>query len=124
MPIENILQPLILFGFIAALVLGSEYFKGRRRARIHESIDLAIRQGQPVPPELLEAVARRDGGKPANFLQIGLILLGSGVGLALFGQVMGAIDAEARTAITGTAAIPACIGLACLAVDYLGRKRS
>lgn len=124
MPIDNILQPLIFFGFIAALVLGSQYFKGRQRARIHETIDLAIRQGQPVPPELLEAVARREGGKPASFLQIGLIVLGGGLGLAIFGQVLGAIDAEARTAITGTAAIPICIGLACVAVEYLGRKRS
>lgn len=32
MPVENILQPLIFFGFIAAMVLGSQYFQGQRRA--------------------------------------------------------------------------------------------
>ena len=124
MPVENILQPLIFFGFIAALVLGSQYFKGRQRARIHETIDLAIRQGQPVPPDLLEAVARRDASNPPTPLQTGLVLLGAGIGLGIFGQVMGAIDLEARTAITGTAAIPFCIGVAFLILDFIGRKRA
>lgn len=124
MPVENILQPLIFFGFIAALVLGSQYFKGRQRARIHETIDLAIRQGQPVPPDLLEAVARREASNPPTPLQMGLVLLGAGVGLGIFGQVMGAIDLEARTAITGTAAIPFCIGVAFLILDFIGRKRA
>jgi hypothetical protein len=125
MPVENILQPLIFFGFIASLVLGSQYFEGRRRARIHETIDLAIRQGQPVPAELLEGIARREGSsKPPTPLQMGLILLGAGLGLGIFGQVMGAIDLEARTAITGTAAIPLCIGIAFLVLDFIGRKRA
>lgn len=125
MPVENILQPLIFFGFIAAMVLGSQYFQGRRRARIHETIDLAIKQGQPVPPELLDAVVRRDGSsKPPSPLQIGLVLVSAGIGLAAFGQIMGAIDLEARTAITGTAAIPFCIGIAFLVLDYIGRKRA
>lgn len=125
MPIENILQPLIFFGFIATLVLGSQYLKGRQRARIHETIDLAVRQGQPVPPELLEAIARREGAyKPPSPLQVGLVLLGAGIGLGIFGQVMGAIEADARTAITGTAAIPFCIGIAFLVLDFIGRKRA
>jgi hypothetical protein len=125
MVVTNILQSLILFGSITALVLGSQYIKGRNRARIHETIDLAIRQGQPVPAELLELVSRREGSsKPASFLQYGLIFVGGGLGLAIFGQVLGSLDVEARTAITGVSAIPVCIGLACLAIEFIGRKRS
>lgn len=124
MHVTTILQPLILFSFIAALVLGSQYLRARQRARIHETIDLAIRQGQPVPSELLEAVARRDGsGRPVSPLAFGLILLGSAVGLAIFGQVMGTFDTEAGTVVTGVAAIPFCIGVACLVLEFLGRKR-
>ena len=124
MVVENILSPLIFFGFIAVLVLGSQYFKGRNRARVHETIDLAIRQGQPVPAELLEIVSRRESSPAPAFLQYGLILLGAGVGLGILGQVLGSLDVEARTAITGTAAIPVCIGLACLLIEFIGRKRS
>lgn len=121
----DVLKVLIIFAFIGAIVLGSQYFQMRKRARIHETIELAIRQGQPAPPELIELIARRDAPPPGpSDLKWGLITLSAGVGLAIFGQVMGAIDLDARTALTGTAAIPTCIGLAGLLVHFLGRKSS
>ena len=52
--VGDVLQTLIIFGFIAAIVLGSQYFQARKRARVHETIELAMRQGQPVPPELID----------------------------------------------------------------------
>ncbi|MCA6223333.1 MAG: hypothetical protein IM653_12440 [Phenylobacterium sp.] len=123
--IESSLQFFLLMSFLAAVVLGSQYFQGRRRARIHETIELAIRQGQPVPPELLELLARREGNtKPPSDLRWGLIAVSVGVGLAIFGQIMGSIDAEARTALTGAAAIPGCIGVAGILLHLLGRKSS
>jgi hypothetical protein len=108
----DVLQTFIVFGFIAAIVLGSQYFQARKRARVHETIELALRQGQPAPPELIDLVARRvTPSQPPSDLRWGLIALAAGIGLAVFGQIMGAIDAEARTALTGTAAIPGCIGI-------------
>jgi hypothetical protein len=123
--VGDVLQTLIIFGFIAAIVLGSQYFQARRRARVHETIELALRQGQPAPPELLELVARQTPrSQPPSDLRWGLIALSAGIGFAIFGQVMGAIDTEARTALTGTAAIPGCIGIAGILLHFLGRKSS
>jgi hypothetical protein len=123
--IGQVLQTFIVFGFIAAIVLGSQYFQARKRARVHETIELAIRQGQPAPPELVDLVARQASrSQPPSDLRWGLIALSAGIGFAIFGQVMGAIDTEARTALTGTAAIPGCIGIAGILLHFLGRKSS
>ena len=106
---EQVLDTFILFGFIAAIVLGSQYLNMRRRARVHETIELAIRHGQPAPPELIELVARQTlRSQPPSDLRGGLIALSAALGFAIFGQVIGAIDTEARTAMTGAAAIPGC----------------
>lgn len=123
--VGEVLQTLIVFAFIAAIVLGSQYFQARKRARVHETLELAIRQGQPPPQELVELITRREPAsqRPSD-LRWGLIALAAGTGLAIFGQVMGAIDLEARTAITGSAAIPFCIGVAGVLLHYLGRKSS
>ena len=123
--VGDVLQTFIVFGFIAAIVLGSQYFQARKRARVHETIELAMRQGQPVPPELVDLVARQTPrSQPPSDLRWGLIALFVGIGLAIFGQVMGSIDTDARTALTGVAAIPACIGIAGVLLHFLGRKSS
>jgi hypothetical protein len=121
----DVLQTFIVFGFIAAIVLGSQYFQARKRARVHETIELALRQGQPAPPELIDLVARRvTPSQPTSDLRWSLIVLAVGIGVAVFGQIMGAISAEARTALTGAAAIPGCIGIAGILLHFLGRKSS
>jgi len=123
--VESVLTAFIIFGSITAIILGSQYFQARKRARVHETIELAIRQGQPAPPELVELVARQTPrSQPPSDLRWGLIALCAGLGFAIFGQIMGAIDTEARTALTGVAAIPGCIGIAGILLHFLGRKSS
>ncbi len=120
---EQVLDTFILFGFIAAIVLGSQYLNMRRRARVHETIELALKQGQPIPPELLDLITRRDpDSQKPNDLRWGLIALSTGVGLAIFGQVMGAVESDARTVLTGIAAIPGCIGIAGVLLHFVGRR--
>jgi hypothetical protein len=120
---EQVLDTFILFGFIAAIVLGSQYLNMRRRARVHETIELALKQGQPIPPELLDLITRRDpDSQKPNDLRWGLIALSTGVGLAIFGQVMGAVESDARTVLTGIAAIPGCIGIAGILLHFVGRR--
>ncbi len=120
---EQVLDTFILFGFIAAIVLGSQYLNMRRRARVHETIELAVKQGQPIPPELLDLITRRDpdSQKPSD-LRWGLIALSTGVGLAIFGQVMGAVESDARTVLTAIAAVPGCIGIAGVLLHSVGRR--
>jgi hypothetical protein len=120
---EDVLKTFIVFGFIAAIVLGSQYLNMRRRARVHETIEMAMKQGQPLPPELVDLITNRDpdSQKPSD-LRWGLIAFSTGVGLAIFGQVMGAVETEARTVFTGFAAIPGCIGIAGVLLHFLGRK--
>jgi hypothetical protein len=120
---EQVLDTFILFGFIAAIVLGSQYLNMRRRARVHDTIELALKQGQPIPPELLDLITRRDpdSQKPSD-LRWGLIALSIGVGFAIFGQIMGAVEPDRRTVLTGIAAIPGCIGIAGILLHFVGRR--
>lgn len=121
----EILKTLIIFTFIAAIVLGSQFIQAGNRARLLRTVDTALKQGQPLPPEVLDLVNRQTAvTKPKSELSWGLVTLSVGVGIAIFGQVMGAIDTEARTAITGLSAIPTCIGVAGVLLHFLGRKSS
>ena len=123
--VGDILTTLIIFTFIAAIVLGSQFIQARNRARLLQTVDTALKQGQPLPPEVLDLVNRQTAvTKPNSELSWGLVTLSVGVGIAISGQVMGAINTEARTAITGLSAIPTCIGVAGVLLHFLGRKSS
>jgi hypothetical protein len=137
--IGEILGPLIPISFIAAIVaviVLPGYFRSRDRARMHETIRLAYEKGQPVPPELIEALQTSNGpprleapqDRSARDLRVGVIWLAVGVGLVAIGGVFygmlyyvgGAVETLASFAACG--AIPICIGAAFLFLSYLGRK--
>jgi hypothetical protein len=62
----EVLGPLVFFGFLACVILGPRYLRFKERERVLEMIRIATERGQPVPPELLEALkfdAYRSGGR-------------------------------------------------------------
>ena len=130
------LVPIAFFAAIVAVVVLPGYFRSRDRARMHETIRLAYEKGQPVPPELIEALqtarpARietpRD--RPAHDLRVGIIWLAVGVGLVAIGGVFYGMlynvggSVETLSSFAACGAIPICIGLAFLFLSYLGRQK-
>ena len=61
---EEILIPLAFFAMIAAIVLAPGWFRSREKTRLHETLRLAYEKGQPVPPEMIEAL-QMEKGRPA-----------------------------------------------------------
>src|ERR1700761_825624 len=61
----------IVFAFLAAIIIVPQYLRYRDRARLHETLRVAFERGQPVPPELVEALQfrRRGGAAPIDALQ-------------------------------------------------------
>ncbi len=135
----GILVPIAFFAMITAIVVVPKYLRSRDRDRLHETLRMAYEKGQPVPPELMEALQPTGEVEAVPYVPIrdrsdrdlrsGVVWLAVGVGLLLVGaafyamlyNVGGAV--ETGCSFAALAAIPLCIGLAFLLLSALGRKR-
>jgi hypothetical protein len=134
----HVLVPIAFFAAVAAVFIMPGYFRSRDRARMHETLRLAYEKGQPVPPELIEAL-QVGGAKPmedpqsrsSKDFRTGVIWLAVGLGFVAIGgcfyaglySVGGASETFASLAAVG--AIPIFVGLAFLLLSALGgAKRS
>ncbi len=132
---EGILVPVCFFGMIAAIVLVPQVLRARERERLHDTVRLAYDKGQPVPPELVEALQPGSARPPLLYadrkerdLRAGIIWLAIGLGVLAIGgvgyaslySVGGAVEFLATFA--SLAAIPIFVGLAFLLLYALGRK--
>ena len=141
--ITGVMQSLIFWGFVLALVLGlaigPRYIRSRERTRLYDLMRTAYEKGQPVPPELIASLTAepvettptpnrgsgtdRDLRRAIVLIAVGLGLggvgLGMGYGLSFASDVAGGIVGGV---IAGAGAIPAFIGLAYLLLYLAGRK--
>ena len=120
------LTPLAGIVMIVAVVLGPIWLTGRyrseERARMHETLRIAFDKGQSLPPEIVDSlVQEKQRPTPDRDLRGGVIWLAVGLGVAIFGWVLGYEDSEARYVLMGMAAIPALVGLALIMLGLLGR---
>lgn len=127
----EVLIPLAGIGMIIAIVLGPVYLKSRERRELQETVRAAIDKGQPLPPEMIEAMTR-DVSKslPSRTRDIrrGIIWLAVGVGIAAFSYLssLGWHDTDAGEVfggMAGVAAIPATIGLAFLVLSFFNKNK-
>jgi hypothetical protein len=125
--LHKILVPLIFFGFLAAVIIVPRVMKSKERQAMQQTIRAAIESGQPLPPEVLDAMTRNVRTEPsaARDFRSGIVWLFIGIGLAAFGYLLGFEPGadDARYPLLGIAAIPACIGLAFLAMSMFGRGK-
>ncbi len=131
---ENLAEALVpVFGcmMIASVVIGpiwiGSYFKSKERQRVHETLRLAYEKGQPVPPELIEAI-QRDGRADVRTtaerdLRRAIVLMGVALGLIGIGGATSYYGgADTFWALVAGAAIPGFIGLGFLLLWFLKRK--
>ncbi|MBQ1540433.1 hypothetical protein C5708_00260 [Caulobacter sp. CCUG 60055] len=123
----EILIPIAFFAMIAAIALGPSYLRTREREKLHDTLRLAYDKGQPVPPELIEALTsrvavapvvptpERDLRRAVVFIALGLGMAGLGYGL-WYGLNIVSPEAAyiAGGSTAGTGAIPGFIGVAYL----------
>jgi hypothetical protein len=124
--LTSVLVPVAFFAMIAAIVLVPGYLRSQDRARMHETLRIAYEKGQPVPPELIEAlqrnVAPRVISTPERDLRLGIVLVAVGLGFAGLGYglwygLMSVNEIAAYVSGGSTAgfgAIPGFIGVAYL----------
>ncbi|CAN5158935.1 DUF6249 domain-containing protein [soil metagenome] len=123
----GVLVPLAPFIMVATIVVVPAWLKSRERREMQETVRTAIEKGQPLPPELIEALTKEvKGPKVSSALRdvrIGVILLSVGVGLAMLGGALRLITDEAFYWLLGSAAIPAAIGVAFIILSFFNPNK-
>jgi hypothetical protein len=132
------LVPIAFFAMIAAIVIVPRWLRERERARMYDTLRTAYEKGQPVPPEMIQAMSagKALGGEPLVIepatqrdLRRGIVWLMIGLGFVLSGAALyaglyyegGAV--ETFGAMTAIGAVPLCVGLGYLGLWYFGRNR-
>jgi hypothetical protein len=117
-----------VFGTITAIIVGPTWLKSRERQEMQVTVRAALDKGQPLPPELVDALSRDVIQKlPSRSRDIrrGVIWLAVGIGLAAFGLINdfnGGWDRD-FDGMVGIAAIPLTIGLAFLVLGAINKNR-
>jgi hypothetical protein len=113
---------------IAAIVIAPRYFKSQERQKLADTLRAAIEKGQPLPPEVIEAIssdAKTPGmpPSPTRDLRTGLIWMGVAVGFAALGLAVSFEEPDALYPMLGCAAFPGFIGLAFIVMSFIARDR-
>jgi hypothetical protein len=124
----EILIPITFFALIAAIVLGPRFFKSRETMRMQDTMRLAVEKGQPMPPEVIDAVARAINVLPTRTRDIrrAVVLLAVAASFATIGliaQYYSDSDGNAGPILWGIATIPGFIGLAFLGLGLTSKSR-
>ena len=123
----GILVPLSPFVMVAAIVIIPAWLKSRERREMQQTVRAAIEKGQPLPPELVEALSKdvRPNRAPSaqRDLRIGVILLSVSIGIALMGSAIGMVEGDALFPIVGAATIPGMIGVAFIILSFFNPNK-
>jgi hypothetical protein len=122
-PIVGILT---IFGGITAMVVLPSYFKSKERREMQATLRAAIEKGQPVPPEMIDAMTRNVKVAPTALsdLRTGIIWVAVGIGIATFGYFVSYEEAEAFHPMLGMGAIPAVVGLTYIVLSFFNPNKS
>ncbi|MDE3117321.1 MAG: hypothetical protein KGL26_17120, partial [Pseudomonadota bacterium] len=85
------------------------YFRARNRRTVFDAIKLISERGEPVAPELIEALVQ-DKASPYADLRRGIVFISIAVATGVFAVVLG--EGDAIRPLLGIAAFPGLIGLA------------
>lgn len=124
----DIFIPITFFMFLAAVILVPGYLRSKEKERLHETLRLAYEKGQPVPPEMIEALqTTRLQPQPDRDLRRGIVLLCIALAIIVFGLMVGRIpetEGHATWPMVGIAAFPGFIGIGYIAFWLASRRKS
>ncbi|RAK52251.1 DUF6249 domain-containing protein [Phenylobacterium deserti] len=122
---EDVLVPIALFAMIAAIVIAPRYLKSQERQKMADTLRAAIERGQPLPPEVVDAMSKdvKTPPSPQRDLRTGIIWLGVAVGFAAMGVAIGFEEPDATMPMIGVACFPGFIGLAFIVMSLVAKDR-
>ncbi len=116
---EGLWIPITLFIVIGLVIFVLSFFRYKTRQATQKTIRLALEKGNEMTPELLASLAEP---KPSvsKDLRRGLVSLSIGIGIALFGFILG--EEDALRPMIGISMFPVFIGIAYLVLWQLGKR--
>lgn len=137
MDITPILIVGIIFASIVSVIVGPGYLKSKERREMQETVRRAIDKGQPLPPEVIDAMSKdvsKNLPSRTKDIRSGIIWLASGIGIAAFSAISdatwtqndGPFSSDAPFAggpLLGFAAIPITIGLAFIVLSFFNKNK-
>ncbi len=123
-----------VFGTITAIIVGPTYLKSKERQEMQATVRAAIDKGQPLPPEVIEALGReatKNIPSRTRDIRRGIIWLATGIGIAAFSLIndlrgFGDDWSDGPNfdgGLLGIAAIPVTIGLAYIVLSFFNKNR-
>lgn len=124
-----------VFGSITAIVVGPSWLKSRERRDMQATVRAAIDKGQPLPPEVIEALgkeATKNLPSRTRDIRRGIVWLATGIGIAAFGLInemhgfgddWGNGGRSMDGSLLGIAAIPITVGLAYLLLSFFNKNK-
>ena len=121
----EVIVPIGAFAMVSAIVCLPFYFKSKERRELQATLRVAIEKGQPVPPEVIEAMTRSVKTPPTRLrdLRTGVIWLAIGIGVALATYFGDFLEGDADFDGFGIACIPAVIGVAFIVLSFFNPNK-
>ena len=130
----GVIMGVAFWAFLAAIIIVPRVLKHQEQMRMQDTLRVAYEKGQPVPPELIEAMRSREPlrieSTPERDLRRAIVLIGVGLGMALLGYGLwyglSSVSDEGAyisgASVAGAGAIPGFIGVAYLILWATRRK--
>ncbi len=122
---SSILVPIGFFAMIAAIVLVPGWLKSRERSEMQATLRSAIDKGQPMPPEVIDALTKnvKQPSSALSDLRTGVIWIAIGIGIGVFGYFVSYEADEAFHPLIGIGSIPAIIGLTYVILSFFNPNK-
>ncbi|MDP1778225.1 MAG: DUF6249 domain-containing protein [Brevundimonas sp.] len=116
-----------MFAMIAAIVIVPTWLKSKERREMQATLRASLDKGQPLPPEVIDALTRQTVKPPASAtrdLRTGVILLALSLGIAATFSFIGYRFGEDEAWGFGAfAAIPGAMGLAFIVLSVFNKNK-
>ena len=116
---EGLWIPITLFIVIGLVIFVLSLFRYKTRQATQKTIRLALEKGNGMTPELLASLTEPKHDVSRD-MRRGLVSLSIGVGVALFGFILG--EEDAVRPLIGLSMFPILIGIAYLVLWQLGQR--
>lgn len=121
----EMLIPIAFFAMIAAIVIVPGWLKSRERSEMQNTLRAAIDKGQPMPPEVIDALTKNVKAPSSSLsdLRTGVIWIGIGIGIGVFGYFVSYEADGALHPMIGIGAIPVIIGLTFVILSFFNPNK-
>jgi hypothetical protein len=122
-PLFGVIMPFLM---IISIIVIPAWFKSKERREMQATLRAAIEKGQPVPTEMIDAMTRNVKVAPTALSDIrtGVIWIAVGLGVCLFGFMIGFEDADAFHPMLALGGIPIIIGAAYVVLSFFNPNKA